>query len=188
MKRPNQNTWENTQASNGEFKRLPAGAYICGIKKVEDVADREYLKLEYDIADGEFKNWWLDTQERAGFWGGSFIRSYKEKALGMFKGFVDAVEKTNEGYKWDWDEQTLKGKFVGLILDYEEYVNNKGECKERIYIKSVVNGRDVRAGKYKDYKPKTKPLSDADKAKLANNSSSDYSADFEEIATSGVPF
>ena len=39
----------------GEFTRPAAGPYICGIVKVEDVADKEYLKVTYDIIEGEFK-------------------------------------------------------------------------------------------------------------------------------------
>ena len=54
MKKINQNKWNDTKASGGEYDKLPAGAYICVIKTVEDVPDKEYLKIEYDIADGKY--------------------------------------------------------------------------------------------------------------------------------------
>ena len=37
------NDWENIQENN-EFAKLPAGAYVCKILKVEDVQNKEYLK------------------------------------------------------------------------------------------------------------------------------------------------
>ena len=47
--------WNNVEeAKDG---RLPAGGYICGITSVEDVANSEYLRFEYDIAEGEYKNY-----------------------------------------------------------------------------------------------------------------------------------
>ena len=41
----------------GDFTTLLAGAYICIIRNVEDVEDREYLKVTYDIAEGEYKGY-----------------------------------------------------------------------------------------------------------------------------------
>ena len=188
MKKINQNKWNDTKASGGEYDKLPAGAYICVIRSVEDVPDKEYLKIEYDNADGKYKNWWLDTQERAGFWGGTLYRSYKEKALGMFKGFTEAVEKTNDGFKWDWDEQALKGKYIGLILNYEQFLNKDNECKERIYVKSVVNARDIRAGKYNALKLTVKELKDEDKDKLADAEQTKEENDYEELQVGEIPF
>ena len=53
--------YENVQASSGEFARPTAGGYICKIMDVEDVpmdskekGKGDYLRIEYDIADGEF--------------------------------------------------------------------------------------------------------------------------------------
>ena len=87
--------WNNVEeAKDG---RLPAGGYICGITSVEDVANSEYLRFEYDIAEGEYKNYYRELSEHLNFWGGSFIKSYKEKALGFFKKMIVAFEKSNPG-------------------------------------------------------------------------------------------
>lgn len=179
--------WENIEASTGSFENLPAGAYICRITAVEDFPDKEYLKIKYDIADGKYKNWWSDVAERAGFWGGTFIRSYKEKALGMLKGFTNAVEETNDGYSWDWNEKRLVGKFIGLELNYEEYLSKTNELKTRVYVQSCVNGKDVRAGKFNGKTYKVKPLSKKDSDKL--DATTDALADFEEVeSTDTLPF
>ena len=71
-----------------DFERLPAGGYVCGITAVEDVADKEYLKIEFDIAEGDFKNYYRDLYQSKAFWGGNFVKSYKDKALPFFKGFI----------------------------------------------------------------------------------------------------
>ena len=47
-----------------------------------------------------------------------------KKALPFFKAFITAVEKTNAGYQWDWDEKKLIGKNVKLNLQ-----NDKGRSR-----------------------------------------------------------
>src|SRR5690554_4623694 len=91
-----------------EFKRVAPGGYICRITMVEDVTDKEYLLLEYDIAEGEFKDYYCSLYESRGFWGAKFVKSYKEKALPFFKGMITAVERSNKGFKFDNDETKLK--------------------------------------------------------------------------------
>ena len=46
------NNWENIKESNG-FEKLPVGGYIIKILNVQDVAETEYLKVSFDIADGK---------------------------------------------------------------------------------------------------------------------------------------
>ena len=50
------NDWENIK-ENSDFKRLEPGAYICAIKAVEDVSDKEYLKIYFDIVKGDNKGY-----------------------------------------------------------------------------------------------------------------------------------
>lgn len=142
------NDFENVKA-NGEYDRLPAGAYECIITEVEDVPGKEYLKLEYDIVNGDYKGYWTSFKSRAGWTGGKFIRSYKNKALGMFKAFTNAVEGSNAGYKWDFDENKLVGKKIGLVLGEENYDKNDGSIGTRLYVHSCKSIQDIREGKYK---------------------------------------
>lgn len=158
------NNYENVQATTGEFNKLPAGGYICRITLADDVpmddktGKGDYIKIEFDIAHGEYKNYFEKQYERfSSFWGGSFIRSYKEKALGMFKHFTNCIEECNAGYMWAWDEKTLQGKYVGLVIGYEEYVNGSGETKERLYVKDVKTVEQIKQGDFKV--PELKKLS-----------------------------
>jgi hypothetical protein len=129
------NDYESVVANEGgSFDRLPADGYVCKITRVEDFPDKEYLKIEFDIAVGKHKDWFFDIYQRADFWGGNFIRSYKESAVGFFKGFITAIENSNKGYVWAWAEQSLVGKTIGLVLGYEEYETKDKKVKERIYV------------------------------------------------------
>ena len=129
-----------------EFKRLTTGAYICKITAVEDVEDKEYLKVEYDVADGEFKDYYKDLNEKKNFWGGKLIRSYKESAKPFFKSFVVAVENSNSGYKFDNDEKKLVGKLIGLVLAEEEYKKNDGTIGVRLYVANTKSVADIKKG------------------------------------------
>lgn len=137
----------------GESRRLQPGGYVCRYSSVEDVASKEYLFMEYDIAEGEFAGYYTDLAERFGFWGGKCCRSYKEKALPMFKRMCSAVTKSNPGYIFDGnehaDEKTLVGKLVGLVLGEEEYTGNDGSTKTRLYVVREMSVDDIRAGKFK---------------------------------------
>jgi hypothetical protein len=147
--------YENVQASSGEFARPTAGGYICKIIDVEDVpmgADGkgDYLKIEYDIADGDFKGYYKDAFDKfGGNWWAKFVRSYKEKALGMFKHFTNCVEQSNPAYEWDWNEKGLIGKFIGLVLGEEEYKKQDGSIGTRLYVKDVKTVLEIQQGEFK---------------------------------------
>lgn len=166
--------YENVQPSTGEFARLIPDGYVCEIKKVTNVpmdknGKGDYLKIEFDIAYGSLSGYYQDQFDRwGGNWNGSFIRSYKEKALGMFKHFTNCIELSNE-YVWDWNEEGLVGKQIGLVLGEEEYVNSSGEVKTKLSVRSVKTVNQIMEGdftipKLKELKPEEKerfiPLND----------------------------
>lgn len=163
------NDWENIKETS-DFKRLEPGAYICAIKAVEDVSDKEYLKIYFDIVKGDNKGYFqklYDSDTRKDKkWpiAGTLIRSYKEAALSMFKGFCTAVEKSNKNYKWNFDEKTLVKKYIGLIIADEEYLNTKGQKRVRNYVASVRSLEAIEKGDF------TIPaLKEIDESKVTEN-------------------
>lgn len=153
----------------GSRTGLKPGGYVCKITNVEDVPEKEYLYVEFDVAEGEFKDYYKKLQESHNFWGGSMYKSYKEKALPMLKRFCSAVTKSNPGFIFDAgaqnsDEKTLKGKLIGLVLFEEEYVKNNGDIGRRLKVDYETEIDKIRKGDFKvkdlkklpeDQRPKT---------------------------------
>lgn len=140
--------WDKVKAS-GDFERLVPGGYICEIKAVSDNSDKQYLKISYDITEGNFAGYWGNYEERSGNWRGNFYRSYKESAAGMFKGFINAVEASNEGFSWNWKEQELVGKKIGLVIGDEEYIANDGSVGTWPKVRTVKSVEAIRNGKFR---------------------------------------
>ena len=131
-----------------EFESLKPGGYVAIIKNAEDNPDKEYLKISYDIYDGEFKDYYQNLYKAKEFWGGNFYRSYKETARGFFKAFLNAVKQSNVGFVFNNDETNLRGKLVGLVLSEEEYEANDGTVKTRLYVSTVTNVENIKKGNF----------------------------------------
>ena len=162
-----------------EFEKLPAGGYVCGITAVEDEPQKEYLKFEFDIAEGEYKNYYRSLYDNKGFWAAKFVKSYKQKSVGFFKKMLTAFEKSNKGFIFNNDEKTLKRKLVGLVLGYEEYVGNDGNIKQRLIVTDYLPVDDIKAGNFSI--PALKKL-ETENGQVSNNSA------FEAIEDYDLPF
>ena len=170
----------NDATASGDYERLAAGGYVIKIQSVRDADDKEYLEIVYDIAEGpeagRYKSETEDYRHR-------FIRSYKEKALGMFKAFIQAVDESNgtkygERIEKGFREQELVGKILGAVFGYEEYEANDGNVKERLYIKSCMSADRIRKGEFKV--PELKKLKEAPKAAVPEG--------FTPLSDEDVPF
>lgn len=143
----------NAAQASGGFERLAPGGYVVKILDVKNDEAKEYLKVVYDIVEGSeagrFKNEEPDNDYRH-----SFIRSYKEKALGMFKSFIRAIDESN-GTKFDeriekgLNEPELIGKILGVVIGYEEYDANDGTVKQRQRLVSCMSADRIRRGEFK---------------------------------------
>ena len=176
--------YEDAEASTGEFKRLPAGGYIAKITAVEDKDDKEYLSITFDIAEGEFKAFYSDVWGKEHPYAHSFVRSYKEKALGMFKGFLQAVDESNstdfvKRAEKGFPENELVGKLIGVLIGYEEYRSDRGELRERTRVTATRSVETIRSGNYKV--PELKKLEDS-------MPSSGPVKGFEQVNEADLPF
>lgn len=133
-----------------EYDNPSPGAYIAVITDVEDVEEKEYLRISWDFAEGEYKGSNRETFKRAGFWPTTLVRSYKESALGFFKAFKTALENSNRGYLFDEDRLNLMvGKYIGVILGEEGYINKRGEHKKRLYVAQTRSVEAIQNGDFK---------------------------------------
>lgn len=177
--------WENVKESTG-FKRLAPGGYFIKILKVENIEDKQYLKIYFDIADGPEKGRFKkqydeDTRGKDKKWpnAGAFVRSYKDSAASMFRGFTNAIENSNKGYQWNWQEQTLVGKVAGVVVGDEQYLNQKGQVRERNYVAAVRSIETIKKG---DFKVPELKLLDATKATSTTKSAEPFVNPFADSA------
>ena len=172
----------NVQES-GDYSRPAPGAYICTITAIEDISAKEYLKVIYDIAEGDYKGYYGEMRKNNPdwAWAGAYVKSYKPAALPMFKRFCTAVSRSNGAYVFDGgkinkDEQTLVGKKIGLLFREEEYYGNDGEKKTRLSISG-----EFPVDKLAEQKvPKIKLLKD-DNADISSTPSSTPYDDFVNV-------
>ena len=154
--------WESINEA-GEFKRLPAGIYGAKITNIVNNAEREYFEIYCDVVKGEFANYFKLLVENGLKDTSRTIRSYKQSALVFFKGFITAVEKSNPGYQWDWDENKLIGKNVIAVFGEEEYIDGDGNVKTNVKIQEFRSLEAWQKGEIKV--PEIKKVTEQDWAK-----------------------
>ena len=177
IKRPN--NWNEIQEYTDRPK-LALGAYVCKVKKavVQNNGYGDQLCILFDIAEGNYKGFYeedfkANTQQDKKWKG--VLRVWIPKDDGSekdewtkrsFKGFVTAVEKSNPGYQWNWDEASLAGKFIGVLTRQEEWeYNGKHGWAVRPFKALSVDA--VRNGEYTI--PVEKPLRNKTEASYADN-------------------
>ena len=155
--------YDKVKADDGYFNKPGNGGYILGIANVKDVPIDEktgkgdYLWIEYDIAHGEFSGYYMKMNEKfGGNWSARFIRSYKERALGMFKHFINCIEDSNPAFCWNWKEESLIGCRFGATLQEEEYEKQDGSVGTRLVVKDIKTVKQIMDGDFKV--PTTKKL------------------------------
>ena len=162
----------------GAREILPAGGYVAKILNAEEKRYDwgDVLLISFDISEGEHSGFFnKDYQENTNEdkkWRGTYRLNIPKDdgserdgwTKNTFGGAMWAVEESNQGYTWNWDEKSLKGKTVGVLFRNKEWEMNEntGWTTECCKLESA---DDIRNGKFR--MPKDKPL----KNKSTNNSS-----------------
>ena len=131
------NNWNEVQEFS-DRQKLPLGAYVCKVKQAK-VVDSNYgsqLAILFDITEGEYAGFfqkdYASNTAQDKKWRG-LLRVWLPKDDGSdndemtkrsFKGMTTAFEKSNPGYQWDWNENSLVGKTVGILFRNEEWDYN----------------------------------------------------------------
>jgi len=146
--------YAQAEAFTGDYEVLEPGGYICKILQVksEEKVYGTLLRIGFDIVEGEHKDYFkrlLDKKKMTNpdaKWQGMYYQTIKEDDLKYFKGFMTAIENSNSGYKWNWDEQSLKGKLFGGVFGQEEYKGNDGKIHLSTKCRWVRSVEQVRKG------------------------------------------
>lgn len=154
--------YATTQAIS-EGGALPKDGYVCKIlnAQVKDGTNGQYLQIAYDIAEGQYKDYFKGLfdakKDELKKWSTYFFVNLpkddgSEKdgwTKRLFKTFTNALEDSNEGYHFDWDETKFKGKLIGGLFHYEEYKRNDGKIGRSTKMRNVCSVEKVRSGNFK---------------------------------------
>ena len=178
----------------GASEPLPAGGYVAKIlnAKVEEYNWGEVLVISFDIAEGEYKDFfskqYKENTREDKKWKGNFRLTvpqesyqYFDSQKRTFGNAIWAIEESNPGYHWDWNEAALKGKMVGVLFrNYEYDVDGRqGWSTECCTFVSV---EDARTGNFKQ--PKDKPI----RNKTANNAPASNFTVQDDDSLTDLPF
>lgn len=199
--------YKETQATSfsGELPKLEPGGYVLKILavKVENTQYGTKLALQFDIAEGEHKNFFKKLYEatpdewESKKWKGSYrIKIPKHegddakyrKSVGFFKSQLEAFEKSNTNLhinaESDWDEQILKGKLVGALFNEKEF-DYEGKHGMFTQCKRLMSAEDIRGGKFTIPKPDMLKTSAVEAPAPIPTDLSDF---VEVDSSDGVPF
>lgn len=165
-------TYKNFEAkqSKGFLTVPPAGAYVAEIKNVNvieptDRNPRTVLELIVDISEGEYTHRYKDLfdENKNRFGDANYRGTFRitvpteqddEEDNWIKRKFEDqmfAIQESNPGYAWDWDEKKLKMKKVGISVRNRIYEYN-GKTRSTTEIGRLEIVQDVRDGKIKPMK------------------------------------
>ena len=135
--------WERTQAQTGNSsEQLAPGGHavrIMGAEIRNSKAGREMLVLFLDVKegsqyDGIFQRKWQNNKNfgRTNWPNDGTMYTLTCDRDGntnpRFKGLIQAVTESNSGYEWRWDENSLRGKMLGVVFGEEEFIGqNDGQ-------------------------------------------------------------
>jgi hypothetical protein len=150
-------------------KPVPPGAYVLEILKAESkkaTTGNDMLVLTLDIAKGEYARKFTEISDDRKH--DCYLKHRRvtntEGSLPYFKGDIKAIEESNPGYKFDFDESTLRGNFVGAMLAEEEYEKKDGTIGTSLKIAFLCSVATAESGKLQV--PKKKEIDFSSNRKL----------------------
>ena len=146
-------------------EQLPPGGYILRVlsateEKAQHEGESDIITIFFDIAEGEHENYFKSnyqsqSNDRPKRWKGIYKifeplddgskRDYWKKR--RMKTIIEAFEDSNSNYIFDWEPESLKGKYIGGIFNRKEYnINGRRGFYTRCY--SLAKVEDIRDGNF----------------------------------------
>ena len=146
-----------------DAERLPKGGYVLKVLAAETKQGNygDYIEVNFDIEEGDYYHYYANEDKK---WRGKYLLNVPKDdgseqdgwAKRKFKTFTTALEDSNPGYHFDWDETKFKGKLFGGLFHEREYEKQDGTVGTSVNVGGVCSVDKIRAGEYK--LPKDKPL------------------------------
>ena len=195
--------WDNIEIKDfSENDKFTLGGKKCKIINVKNFTYNgiEKISLELDVREGEntgyYQKKYDERSENAKFWDDGATISFptepiEEKDKSYIKGLIKAIESYNPNYKWDWNEQSLKDKFIDVNFSLKEYEGSDGNVYTKPQVYRFVNSKE---NFKEDYIPSVRTINneyikyDDYKNRSINNANQKFRSDVVEICDSDLPF
>ena len=178
-------------------EKLPVGAYI-GIIKAAQTEETQWgprLAIMLDVSEGEHTGFYKKQFDQSTFKGKKYkgiLRlnipepggQYEEIQRRTLESAIYAIEQSNSGYHWDWDENKLKGKAVGFVVRAFDWCTQDGRSGESTEIGKLVPVQDVREGNARPMKKRE--LKEKDKQRAIEHDNAIHQ--LEEASDEEIPF
>lgn len=184
---------------SGSSEKLPAGGYVAQIKsaEVKTFDWGEQLIISFDIAEGDYRDFfaadWRGNTNPDRKWRGTYRATipdennqYFESQKRTFNNIMYALEESNRGYAFDWDEAKLKGLMVGVLFRDKEWEYN-GSTGWTTECCKLVPVEDIRSENFKVPAPKPLKSGNSSPSSAPASSGSEMSA-VTDIADDDLPF
>lgn len=160
-------TGYKAEKSMGAREIIPAGGYVAKILDAKEVSYSwgSVLAISFDITEGEYKDFFKNdynaqTGEDKKWRGVCRLPLPKDDGTeqdgwtkNSFNNAMFAIEDSNKGYTWNWDEKTLKGKNTGVLFRNKEWeMNGNSGWTTECYALAPVE--DIHTGHFKIAKDK----------------------------------
>ena len=146
--------WDDIEVKEfNESEKFTLGGKKCKIINVKNFTHNgiEKVSLELDVREGDnagyYQKKYDERNENAKFWDDGATISFpteptEEKDKSYIKGLIKAIESYNPNYKWNWDEQSLKDKFINVNFSLKEYQGSDGKIYTKPQVYRFVNSKE----------------------------------------------
>lgn len=130
------NKYESAQVKTGSvFDPLPKGAYVMKVIGAKEEQNKNgngsHIKIAFDIAEGQYQDFYKKqfdanaSEDKKWPYDGIYNLAAPDDdspqwMQDAFKTFVSALEDSNDGYHWDWDETKWKSLVIGGLFRNEQ--------------------------------------------------------------------
>ena len=152
--------------STGERATLEPGGYVCRITGVKTVPGKDYVFLEWDVAEGPMAGIFADSNFPP-----RDVMSWKESAQGMTKHKLKVLAEANptklhvlvdpttkefatvaEFDSDSWD--SFVGCTFGAVIRKRLYTDKNGNDREAVEVGAFKSPQDIRDGNWKPMPPR----------------------------------
>lgn len=142
------------------FQQLPKGAYVIQIKGAKEIKNKtgtgSHIAIQFDIAEGEYKDFYLkqyqsNTSEDKKWNNDAVYRlgvpheGSQAFVFDNWNTFFADLEDSNNGFVFNGDVKTLKGKLIGGKFHIEQSEYN-GNVYDHTRLRWTCVADDVRSG------------------------------------------